>query len=62
MCTKDDNSKPTDTNIQPDPELQVPLKKGTGPKADACLQVTLKAGEPLGSEDVTLTERSNSHD
>jgi len=56
MCTKDDNPKPADTNIQPDPELQVPLKKGTDPKADASLTVTLKAGEPHNDKDAILTE------
>lgn len=62
MCPKDDNPKPPDTddsNIQPDPELQVLLTKDDKPAADASLEVTLKAGESSDNENVTLIEKGD---
>lgn len=63
MCPKDDNPKPPDTddsNIQPDPELQVLLTKGDKPAADASLEVTLKeAVDSSDNENATLIEKGD---
>ena len=59
MCAKDDDDKPDNSDVQPDPELQVPLKKGADPKADAALTVRLKAGESPDNEGAALTENGN---
>lgn len=60
MCPKDDNPKPPDTNdsnVQPDPELKVLLRKDDKPAADVALEVTLKAGE--SSDNVKLIEKDD---
>jgi len=62
LCPKDDNPKPPDTDnrgIQPDPKLQVLLRKDDKPTADASLKVTITAGEAPDNENLKLIEKGD---